>query len=88
MIPSSDTVFSKINSGFQFYNYVSLAAGIQASWQSNCWQWNIDQVYLNYGRNLHDTIHPEIRFIYRASFAEELPVDAPIPNSATILLTK
>jgi hypothetical protein len=65
MIPITDTVFFKNKFRLQFYNYVSLAAGIQASWQSNCCQWNIDQVYLNYGRNLHDTIHPEIRFIYR-----------------------
>jgi hypothetical protein len=66
MIPITDTFFFKNNFRFQFYNYVSLASDIEPSWQSNCCQWNLDQVYLNYGRNLHDTVHAEIRFINRA----------------------
>jgi hypothetical protein len=66
MIPITDPVFFKNKFRMQFYNYVSLATDEQPSWQSNCCQWNIDQVYLNYGRNLHDTIHKEIRFVERA----------------------
>lgn len=65
MIPITDTAFFKKKFRFQFYNYVSLAGSEQPSWQSNCSQWNIDQVYLNYGRNMHDTIHQEIRFVER-----------------------
>jgi hypothetical protein len=65
MIPITDTVFFKKEFRMQFYNYVSLASDIEPSWQSNSCQWNIDQVYLNYGRNLHDTVHPEIRFTQR-----------------------
>jgi hypothetical protein len=65
MIPITDTAFFKKKFRVQFYNYVSLAGSGQPSWQSNCSQWNIDQVYLNYGRNLHDTIHQEIRFVER-----------------------
>jgi len=66
MIPITDTAFFKKTFRFQFYNYVSLATNQQPSWQSNCCEWNIDQVYLNYGRVLNDTLHPEIRFIDRA----------------------
>lgn len=65
MIPVTDTVFFKNIFRFQFYNYVSLASIGEPSWQSNTSQWNIDEVYLNYGRNLHDTIHQEIRFVDR-----------------------
>ncbi|MCX6247903.1 MAG: T9SS type A sorting domain-containing protein [Bacteroidetes bacterium] len=66
ILPITDTVFFKPTFRFQFYNYVSLAEGTQPSWQSNCSQWNIDAVYLNQGRNLYDTVHPEIRFVERA----------------------
>jgi hypothetical protein len=65
MIPITDTAFFKKKFRIQFFNYVSLAGNGEPSWQSNCCQWNIDQVYLNYGRNLHDTVHAEIRFVER-----------------------
>ena len=65
MIPITDTAFFKKKFRMQFYNYVSLSGSGQPSWQSNCSQWNVDQVDLNYGRNLHDTIHREIRFVER-----------------------
>jgi len=67
MIPITDTqLFFKKTFRFQFYNYVNFAAPPEISWQSNCDQWNIDNVYLNIGRNMHDTVHPEIRFMDRA----------------------
>jgi hypothetical protein len=64
-IPITDTSFFKQTFRFQFYNYVSLASNSQPSWQSNCCQWNIDNVYLNTGRSVKDTIYSEIRFIER-----------------------
>jgi hypothetical protein len=66
MIPITDWAFFKNKFRLQFYNYVSLATDVEPSWESNCCQWNIDQIYLNYGRNLYDTIHREIRFVERA----------------------
>jgi len=65
MIPITDPIFFKKKFQMQFYNYVSLATSGEPSWQSNCCQWNIDQIYLNYGRNLQDTVHQEIRFVER-----------------------
>jgi len=66
VIPITDTVhFLKKKFQFRFYNRVSLASSAEPSWQSNCDQWNIDNIYLNIGRNRFDTIYPEIRFIYR-----------------------
>jgi hypothetical protein len=64
-IPITDPQFFKKDFRFQFFNYVSLASNQQPSWQGNCCQWNLDQVYLNYGRNMFDTIHKEIRFVER-----------------------
>jgi len=64
-IPITDTSYFKKTFRFQFYNYVSLASNSQPSWQSNCCQWNIDNVYLNTGRSAKDTIYSEIRFIER-----------------------
>ncbi len=65
MIPITDTIYFKKTFRFQFYNYVSLASNSLPAWQSNCDEWNVDNVYLNMGRNLHDTLVPEIRFIQR-----------------------
>lgn len=65
MIPITDTVFFKKNFRFRFYNYVSLASSAEPSWQSNTAQWNLDNVYLNAGRNMYDTVYPELRFVYR-----------------------
>ena len=66
LIPITDTVFFKKNFRFQFYNYVSMASIQQPAWQSNCDQWNLDNVYLNAGRSQKDTIIREMRFIQRA----------------------
>ncbi len=64
MVPVTDTLFLKKNFRFRFYNYVSLASSSQPDWQSNASQWNIDMVYLNLGRNMYDTVYPEMRFVY------------------------
>ncbi|HTX87382.1 MAG TPA: T9SS type A sorting domain-containing protein [Bacteroidales bacterium] len=65
MIPIRDPRFFKKEFRFQFFNYVSLASSALPSWQSNCDEWNVDNIYLDKGRNVHDTIRPEIRFIDR-----------------------
>ena len=65
LIPITDTRFFRKNFRFQFYNWVSLASVAEPSWQSNCDQWNVDNVYLNYGRNMFDTVYSELRFIGR-----------------------
>ena len=65
MIPVTDPVFLKNKFRFRFFNYVSLASSAEPSWQSNTAQWNLDNVYLNLGRNRYDTVYPELRFIYR-----------------------
>ncbi|MDP4280806.1 MAG: T9SS type A sorting domain-containing protein [Bacteroidota bacterium] len=65
MIPIKDHRFFKRNFRFQFYNYVSLASSSIPAWQSNCDQWNIDEIYLNAHRNIGDTVTREIRFLDR-----------------------
>ncbi len=66
IIPITDTAtYFKKKFRFRFYNRVSLASSAEPSWQSNCDQWNIDNIYLNSGRNSRDSIYPEIRFIQR-----------------------
>jgi hypothetical protein len=66
MIPVTDSAFFSNKFRFRFYNYVSLASSAEESWQSNTDQWNLDNVYLNIGRNRYDTIYPELRFVYRS----------------------
>jgi len=66
MIPITDTQFFKKTFRFQFYNYVSLASSAEPSWQSNCSQWNLDNIYVNINRSASDTLRPEISFIERA----------------------
>jgi hypothetical protein len=66
MVPVTDNQkFFKKTFRFRFFNYVSLASQAEPSWQGNCDQWNIDEVYLNLGRSWSDTIRPEIAFIER-----------------------
>ncbi|MCK9218491.1 MAG: T9SS type A sorting domain-containing protein [Bacteroidales bacterium] len=65
MIPITDSQFFIKKFQFQFINYVSLASSAQPSWQCNSDQWNLDNIYLNVGRNQYDTVRPEIRFIDR-----------------------
>ena len=67
MIPIIDsTLLFKKHFRFRFFNYVSLTSSGQPSWQSNCDEWNIDNVYMNYGRSKRDTVNAEIRFVDRA----------------------
>jgi hypothetical protein len=67
MIPITDSAnYFKKNFRFRFMNLVSLSSSGQPSWQSNCDEWNIDQVYLNSGRSQGDTVHKELRFVERA----------------------
>ncbi len=66
MIPVHDPVFFKNTFRFRFLNYVSLASTSEPSWPSNTAQWNLDNVYLNSGRNRYDTVYPELRFVYRS----------------------
>jgi hypothetical protein len=65
MVPITDTVYFKKKFRFRFFNYVSLASSSEPSWQNNTGQWNLDNVFLDQGRNMYDTVFPEIRFIYR-----------------------
>jgi hypothetical protein len=66
MIPITDSInYFKKHFRFRFVNYVSLASSGQPSWQSNCDEWNIDQVYMSMGRSLADTVHKEMRFVER-----------------------
>lgn len=81
LIPITDTAtYFKKKFRFRFLNYVSLASSAEPSWQSNCDQWNIDNVYLNLGRNLHDTVYPELRFIERAPSLLERYESMPYPQ--------
>ncbi|MCX6304952.1 MAG: T9SS type A sorting domain-containing protein [Bacteroidetes bacterium] len=65
MVPVTDPVFFTNKFRFRFTNYVSLASSAEPSWQNNTAQWNLDNVYLNTGRNRYDTVYPELRFVYR-----------------------
>lgn len=67
MIPITDSLkYFKKDFQFRFINYASLASDFNASWKSNCDQWNIDYVYLNIGRKHSDTVYRRINFVERA----------------------
>ena len=66
MVPVKDGAkYFKKTFRFRFYNRVSLASQAEPSWQGNCDQWNIDEIYLNAGRTVDDTVRPQITFIER-----------------------
>ena len=51
---------------FRFRNYASIANDIVPSWRSNVDEWNVDFIYLNYGRSHADTTYPMLTFSQRA----------------------
>lgn len=47
---------------FRFRNIAALAGNSQPDWRNNGSHWNIDVVWLNTGRSLHDTILKDVAF--------------------------
>jgi hypothetical protein len=67
MIPILDSInYFRKDFQFRFINFASLASDFNASWRSNCDQWNIDYVYLNTGRAYKDTVYRDVTFAERA----------------------
>lgn len=60
MIPITDSKFFISNFLFRFYNYASIASQAQPSSRGNEDNWNIDVVYLNYGRSIVDPSYPKV----------------------------
>lgn len=51
---------------FRFRNYASLDDNPKSGIAANCDQWNIDYVYLNYGRTSSDSLFRDIAFVEQA----------------------
>ncbi|MBQ3710418.1 MAG: T9SS type A sorting domain-containing protein [Bacteroidales bacterium] len=62
MIPITDTAYFKPGFCFRFYNYASIVSQAQPSSRGNEDNWNIDVVYLNYGRSVTDASYPKVSF--------------------------
>lgn len=66
MIPitgqSDSMLYYKNGFQFRFRNLAKLSANSQPDWRSNGSQWNIDVVYLNYGRKVIDTVMEDVAF--------------------------
>lgn len=56
------TLFYKNGFQFRFRNIAALSGNSQPDWRSNGSNWNIDVVYLNYGRKKNDTIMEDVAF--------------------------
>ncbi|MDD5507421.1 MAG: T9SS type A sorting domain-containing protein [Bacteroidales bacterium] len=65
MIPVVNEKWLRSDFRFRFRNYVSLADNSLPSWQSNADHWNIDLVYLNINRTVHDTTFKILSFVDR-----------------------
>jgi hypothetical protein len=55
-------LFYKNGFQFRFRNIAALAGNSQPDWRSNGSHWNIDVVYLNYGRKENDTTMEDVAF--------------------------
>ena len=62
MIPINDLKYFTGNFFFRFYNYASIANQSVPTNRGNEDNWNIDMVYLNYGRSVHDGSYPKVCF--------------------------
>lgn len=60
MIPITDTTYFKPKFCFRFYNYASIVGHSQPSSRGNEDNWNIDVVYLNWGRSATDPSYPKV----------------------------
>ncbi|MCF8368020.1 MAG: T9SS type A sorting domain-containing protein [Bacteroidales bacterium] len=61
IIPIEDEAWLRKDFQFRFKNYASIS-NIN-SWQSNTDQWNLDKIYLNWGRSVKDKYSKEVSFI-------------------------
>lgn len=67
IIPVQDSArYYKDGFQFRFRNIASLANDFVPDWKSNCDQWNIDVVWLNVDRNIHDTVIQDVAFAENA----------------------
>lgn len=62
LIPIRDPVYLTDLFQFRFYNYASIAEQTYPNKRSNVDQWNVDFIYLNYNRHLHDTTYNKLSF--------------------------
>lgn len=62
MIPITDPMFFQREFFFRFYNYASIANNSLPSGRGNEDNWNIDVVYLDYGRTIDDPSYPKVSF--------------------------
>jgi hypothetical protein len=56
MLPVTDTAYLKDGFQFRFYNRATLSG--------NTDHWNVDYVFLNHSRGIHDTVFKEDAFVY------------------------
>ncbi|MCH3923735.1 MAG: T9SS type A sorting domain-containing protein [Bacteroidales bacterium] len=63
MIPITDNKYFNKDFRFRFYNYASLDSNPSYDYVSNCDQWNLDYIYLNYNRSKNDTVFRDIAFV-------------------------
>jgi len=66
------TLYYKNGFQFRFRNIACLNGNDQPDWQNNGSHWNLDVVYLNYGRKISDTIMEDVTF---ADLAPSMLVD-------------
>jgi hypothetical protein len=59
---SDSVLYYKNGFQFRFRNQAALSGNSQSDWRSNGSHWNIDVVYLNSGRTIHDTIMEDVAF--------------------------
>lgn len=62
MIPITNLNYFSPDFCFRFYNYASIVSSANPTERGNEDIWNIDLVYLNRGRTMHDTNYPKVTF--------------------------
>lgn len=63
LIPITDSKYFNKDFRFRFYNYASLDSNPSYDYVSNCDQWNLDYIYLNYNRTKSDSTFRDIAFV-------------------------
>jgi hypothetical protein len=64
LVPIVDAKYFNANFKFRFYNYASIPNSTIPSWRSGMFDlWNIDYIYLNRNRNMHDTTANDVAIL-------------------------
>ena len=68
ILPINDEMYFNKDFRFRFHNVATLPSSDQyPGWQSNAGRWNLDYIYIDYGRTMNDNYYRDVCFVSNAT---------------------